>query len=122
MPNFARLVSRSFSTRFGSFLDERSSLGANSKRGCFPLGNRFENTHVEATLNHPFPALVAAVVDAELPRAAPQRLAVGRRARVVEAAALRGPAREERRLEAVDEGRREPVCKSTSELGRRGQT
>ena len=56
-----RLVSRSFSTRFGSFLDERSSLGANSKRGCFPLEYRFENTHVEATLNHPFPALVDAV-------------------------------------------------------------
>ena len=51
-----RLVSRSFSTRFGSFSDERSSLGANSKRGCFSLGRRFENTHVEATLNHPFPA------------------------------------------------------------------
>ena len=52
-----RLVSRSVSTRFGSFLDERSSLGANSKRECFPLGRCFENTHVEATLNHPFPAL-----------------------------------------------------------------
>ena len=51
-----RLVSRSISTRFGSFLDERSSLGANSKRGCFLLGHRFENTHVEETLNHPFPA------------------------------------------------------------------
>ena len=55
-----RLISRSFSTRFGSFLDERSSLGANSKRGCFPFGNRFENTNVEATLNHPFPALMCA--------------------------------------------------------------
>ena len=52
-----RLLSRSFSTRFGSFLDERSSLGANQSVPCFPHGNRFENTHVEATLHHPFPAL-----------------------------------------------------------------
>ena len=57
-----RLISRSFSTRFGSFLDERSSLGTSSKRGCFLLGNRFENTHVEATLNHPFPALILTIV------------------------------------------------------------
>ena len=56
LANFARLGSPSFSTRFGSFVDERSSLGANSKHGCFPLGRRFENTHVEATLNHSFPA------------------------------------------------------------------
>ena len=31
-----RLLSRSFSTRFGEFLDGRSSLGALSKRGSFP--------------------------------------------------------------------------------------
>jgi hypothetical protein len=30
-----RLLARPFSTRFGSFLDERSSLGTVSKRGCF---------------------------------------------------------------------------------------
>jgi hypothetical protein len=33
-----RLQSRSFPTRFGCFLDERSSLGAFSKRGSF-FGN-----------------------------------------------------------------------------------
>ena len=30
---------------------------------CFPHGYCFENTHVEATLNHPFPAPPLAVVD-----------------------------------------------------------
>ena len=44
-----RLISRSFSARCGSFLDERASLGTNSKRGCFSLGRCFEHTHVEAT-------------------------------------------------------------------------
>ena len=52
-----RLLSRSFSTRFGSFLDGRSSLGTVSTRGCFFRNARARNTHVEATLNHPCPAL-----------------------------------------------------------------
>ena len=52
-----RLLSRPFSTRFGRFLDERSSLGTVSKRGCLFQNARARNTHVEATLNHPCPAL-----------------------------------------------------------------
>ena len=39
-------------------MDERSSLGTVSKRGCFFRNARARNTHVEATLNHPFPAQV----------------------------------------------------------------
>ena len=54
-----RLISRSISTRFGYFLDERSSLGALSKRGCFFRNARARNTHVEANLNHSFPALMS---------------------------------------------------------------
>ena len=41
-------------------MDERSSLGTASKRGCFFRNARARNTHVEATLNHPFAAQVAA--------------------------------------------------------------
>ena len=40
-----------------AFLSGVASLGANPKCGCLSLGSCFENTHVEATLNHPFPAL-----------------------------------------------------------------
>ena len=49
-------VKRSELGRFPlDFWDERSSLGANAKRGCFSLGHRFENnTHVEATSKRPF--------------------------------------------------------------------
>ena len=39
-----RLRSRPFSTRFGCFLDERSSLGTVSKRGCFFFGTRVRGT------------------------------------------------------------------------------
>ena len=39
-------------------MDERSSLGTVSKRGCFFRNARARNTHVEATLNHPFAAQV----------------------------------------------------------------
>ena len=39
-------------------MDERSSLGTASKRGCFFRNARARNTHVEATLNHPFAAQV----------------------------------------------------------------
>ncbi|KAK7236292.1 hypothetical protein SO694_0006115 [Aureococcus anophagefferens] len=45
-----RLLSRPFSTRFGRFLDERSSLGTVSKRGCVSRNARARNTHVEANL------------------------------------------------------------------------
>ena len=37
-------------------MDERSSLGTVSKRGCFFWDARARNTHVEATLNHSCPA------------------------------------------------------------------
>ena len=37
-------------------MDERSSLGTVSKRECFFRNARARNTHVEATLNHPFAA------------------------------------------------------------------
>ena len=60
--NFEDLASRSFATRFGSVLDERSSLGANATRGCFPLGSRSETTHVEATSKRPVPARLGALV------------------------------------------------------------
>ena len=40
-----RLTSRPFSTRFGWFLDERSSLGTVSKRGCF-----YQNARARGTL------------------------------------------------------------------------
>ena len=39
-------------------MDERSSLGATSKRGCFFWNARARNTRVEATSNRPFPAQV----------------------------------------------------------------
>ena len=39
-------------------MDERSSLGTVSKRGCFFRNARARNNHVEATLNHPFAAQV----------------------------------------------------------------
>ena len=42
-------------------MDERSSLRTVSKRGCFSRNARARKTHVEATLNHPFPAQVFAV-------------------------------------------------------------
>ena len=51
-----RLLSRPFFTRFGWFLDGRSSLGALSKRGCFFRNARARNTHVGATLHHARPA------------------------------------------------------------------
>ena len=47
-----RLLARPFPTRFGSFLDERSSLGTVSKRACFSRNARARNTHVEANFNH----------------------------------------------------------------------
>ena len=37
-------------------MDGSFSLGAVSKRGCFFWSARARNAHVEATLNHPFPA------------------------------------------------------------------
>ena len=37
-------------------MDERSSLGTVSKRGCFFRNARARNTHVEENLNHPFAA------------------------------------------------------------------
>ena len=37
-------------------MDERSSLGTVSKHGCFFRNARAQNTHVEANLNHHFPA------------------------------------------------------------------
>ena len=39
-------------------MDERSSLGTVSKRGCFFRNARARNTHVEETLNHPCAAQV----------------------------------------------------------------
>jgi len=45
-------LSGSVSTRFRSFWDERSSLDAFSKRGCFSHGNTSRTTHVEANSNH----------------------------------------------------------------------
>ena len=42
-------------------MDERSSLGTVSKRGCFFRNARARNTHVEATLNHPFAAQARSV-------------------------------------------------------------
>ena len=44
-------------------MDERSSLGTVSKRGCFFLNARARNTHIEATLNHPFAAQVVLAFD-----------------------------------------------------------
>ena len=41
-------------------MDERSSLGALSTRGCFFRNERARNTHVEDNLNHPFPAQAVA--------------------------------------------------------------
>jgi hypothetical protein len=41
-------------------LDERSSLGTVSKRGCFFRNAHARNTHVEAPLNHSCPAQVLA--------------------------------------------------------------
>jgi hypothetical protein len=46
-------------------LDERSSLGTVSKRGCFFRNARARNNHVEATLNHPFAAQVKELEDDE---------------------------------------------------------
>ncbi|KAH8071128.1 oxoglutarate dehydrogenase [Aureococcus anophagefferens] len=43
---------------FRLILDERSSLGTVSTRGCFFRNARARNTHVEATLNHPRAAQV----------------------------------------------------------------
>ena len=40
-------------------MDERSSLGTVSKRGCFFRNARARNAHVEATSNHPRPAQAA---------------------------------------------------------------
>ena len=45
-------------------MDERSSLGTVSKRGCFFQNGRARNTHVEENLNHPFPAQAAAFLGA----------------------------------------------------------
>ena len=43
-------------------MDERSSLGTVSKRGCFFRNARARNTHVEATFNHPCAAQVGDAV------------------------------------------------------------
>ena len=51
-------------TRFGSFFDERHLSGrTQSVEMLFSFGRMaFEDTHVEATSNHPFPAPVATSV------------------------------------------------------------
>ena len=54
----ARERPTSSSTRFGGFLDERSSLGAPSERGCVLWNARARHAHVEATSHRPCPAQV----------------------------------------------------------------
>ena len=49
-------------------MDERSSLGTVSTRGCVSRNARARNNHVEATLNHPCPAQDARLIGAELLR------------------------------------------------------
>ena len=59
-------------------MDELSSLGTVSERGCFCRNARARNTHVEATLNHPFAAQVdRCVLVFSRSRAAPEPPAVG---------------------------------------------
>ena len=50
-----RLRPRPLSARFGRFLDERSSLGTASERGCFLRDARARHAHVAATSNRHVP-------------------------------------------------------------------